>query len=196
MLVRPATIADARGIALIHVETWRAAYRGQMPDAVLNALDVERRAAFWQERLKQMRGQVFVAETSDRIVGFCDLIPSRDKDAHPETVAEIAAIYVHPEHWHKGSGRTLCHRAFAEAGRQKYNEVTLWVLDSNVTARHFYTAIGFVRDGASKIEKLADGSQLSEIRFRIAIAAPNTWANDSPPSPFFNKPSADSTGGC
>jgi hypothetical protein len=46
MQVRKANIADAKRIAQIHVETWRAAYRGQMPDAILNALDVNRRETF------------------------------------------------------------------------------------------------------------------------------------------------------
>ena len=80
MLVRTANTADAQRIAEIHVETWRTAYRGQISDAVLDALCIERRAAFWHERLIQARGSVFVAENSG-VIGFCDLIPSRDEDA-------------------------------------------------------------------------------------------------------------------
>src|SRR5215469_6294484 len=30
-LVRPATLADADGIALVHVRSWQSAYRGKMP---------------------------------------------------------------------------------------------------------------------------------------------------------------------
>ena len=52
MLVRASTVSDARRIAYIHVETWRAAYRGQMPDAVLDALDVERRTANASHKLQ------------------------------------------------------------------------------------------------------------------------------------------------
>ena len=116
-----------------------------------------------------MRGQVFVAEDAGRIVGFCDFIPSRDKDVDPEAVAEIAAIYVLPEHWRQGAGRTLCRSALAEAGRQGYHSLTLWVLASNAAARHFYEAMGFRLDGAVKAEKLADGSPLHEVRFQIAL---------------------------
>jgi len=140
-----------------------------MPDGVLDGLSAERRAVFWHERLTQMRGQVFVAEDGGRIVGFCDLIPSRDKDVDPDAVAEIAAIYVLPEHWRKGVGRTLCRSALAEAGRRGYHSLTLWVLASNVAARHFYEALGFRLDGATKADKLADGSQVHEVRFRIAF---------------------------
>jgi hypothetical protein len=75
MLVRTANTADAQRIAQIHVETWRTAYRGQISDAVLDALSIERRAAFWRERVTQAGSPVFVAENSG-VIGFCDLVPS------------------------------------------------------------------------------------------------------------------------
>ncbi len=169
MVVRTTKATDAPKIAHIHVETWRAAYRGQIPDAVLDALDVERRTAFWRERLTQARGSVFVAEDDNIVVGFCDLIPSRDKDADPQAVAEIVAIYILPQHWRKGAGRALCDCALAEARRGGYGAVTLWVLTSNGGARHFYEVMGFSLDGAAKTDKTTDGSDMHEVRYRIAM---------------------------
>ena len=32
MRVRPATPGDVTAIAIVHVETWQVAYRGQVPD--------------------------------------------------------------------------------------------------------------------------------------------------------------------
>jgi ribosomal protein S18 acetylase RimI-like enzyme len=174
MVVRTAQATDAPKITHIHVATWRTAYRGQIPDSVLDALDVERRTAFWRERITQARGSVFVAEDGD-IVGFCDLAPSRDKDAEPQAVAEIVAIYILPQHWRKGAGRMLCGCALAEARRRAYGVVTLWVLASNGNARHFYETMGFSPDGAVKTEKTTDGSDLHEVRFRITLSAPNRW---------------------
>jgi hypothetical protein len=43
--VRPATLADADGIGLVHVGSWQAAYRGKMPQDHLDGLDPARRAA-------------------------------------------------------------------------------------------------------------------------------------------------------
>jgi ribosomal protein S18 acetylase RimI-like enzyme len=169
MLIRNATAVDAPGIAHVHVETWRVAYRGQMPDAVLDGLDAGRRATFWQERLSQMRGAVFVAEQDGKIMGFCDLIPSRDKDADPRAVAEIEAIYILPQHWRMGAGRALCDSTLATARGQDYKAVTLWVLTSNAGARRFYEVMGFRLDGATKSERAADGSELHELRFRISL---------------------------
>jgi ribosomal protein S18 acetylase RimI-like enzyme len=168
MLVRFANAADADKIAQIHVETWRTAYRGQISDAVLDALSVERRAAFWRERLMQANGSVLVVEDGS-IVGFCDVIPSRDEDAD-KAVGEIAAIYVLSEHWRKGAGRALCDGAFSEARRRDCKAVTLWVLASNIEARRFYEAMGFSLDGATRTKTASDGSDLHEIRFRRPVA--------------------------
>lgn len=168
MTIRAAKAADARRIAQIHVEARRAAYRGQISNAVLDALTLERRMTFWQERLKQAKGLVLVAE-DDVVIGFCDLIPSRDKDAGPRKVAEIVAIYILPGHWRKGTGRALCDAALTEARQSGYDAVMLWVLASNRDAKGFYEAIGFHPDGGVKTEPMADGSRLNEMRFRINL---------------------------
>ncbi len=168
MFIRIANTADASKIAQVHVETWRGAYRGLMPEAVLDAQSTEQRTSFWHERLAQKRNTILVAEDRE-VFGFCNLIQSRDKDAN-ETTAEIAAIYVLSAHWRRGAGRALCDHALAEAQRQGYQVVTLWVLVSNEKAARFYEATGFILDGATKTEKAADGSNLHEVRLRKQIA--------------------------
>lgn len=161
-------MADAVQIAEIPVATWRAVYRSQIPDAVLNGQTVEWRAAFWRERLSQSEVLVLVAE-DEGVFAFRDLIPSRDKDADSKLVAEIAAVYVLPKHWRQGAGRALCDCALAEASRQRFKAVTLWALNSNDAARSFYSALGFSLDGATKTESMAGGYRLNEVRFRILI---------------------------
>jgi ribosomal protein S18 acetylase RimI-like enzyme len=166
--VRVAKAADAPKIARIHVETWLVAYRGQMSDALLDAQNVERREAFWRGRLGQPSGLVFVIE-SDEIVGFCDLVPSRDKGADPKTVGEIAAIYVLPDYWRQGAGKALGYYVLEKARKRGYKAVTLWVLASNSDAMRFYESQGFARDGDFKIGTAADGSNSHELRYRIKI---------------------------
>ena len=168
MQIRQATISDVQTVARIHVASWQAAYRGQIPDAVLDSLDVEKRAAFWHTHLTTQPPGIFVAELNREVVGFCDLIPSRDKDSDPKSVAEIAAIYVHPNHWRQGAGRTLCHRALETARCKNFTVVTLWVLASNIAARSFYGKMGFHLDGATKSEPIAN-HELNEVRFRTSV---------------------------
>jgi ribosomal protein S18 acetylase RimI-like enzyme len=169
MVIRTAKIADASQIAQVHVETWCTAYRGLISDAVLEAHTLERRTLFWQRHLAEKQVTVFVAEDDGLVVGFCDLIPTRDKDADPRAVAEIVAIYVLPGYWRKGAGRALCDRALTEARRQGYTSITLWALASNSEARRFYEAMGFSLDGTVKTERASDGSILHEVRFRKVI---------------------------
>jgi ribosomal protein S18 acetylase RimI-like enzyme len=168
MQIRPASISDAESIARIHVASWQAAYRGQMPDSVLDNLNVEKRAAFWRSHLTEHPTATFVAELNQEIVGFCDLIPSRDKDANLPTTAEIAAIYIHPGHWHQGAGRALCLRALETARSEHFADVTLWTLASNSAARSFYETIGFRLDGATKSEPI-DHHELPHVRFWISL---------------------------
>lgn len=51
--VRPARIGDERAIAEVHVHTWQAAYRGQLPDAFLDSLSVECRTRGWSRIIAQ-----------------------------------------------------------------------------------------------------------------------------------------------
>lgn len=167
--VREATVADAHRIAEIHVAGWRAAYRGQMPDEVLDNLDVEKRAAFWSAQLTAKPHALFVAESNLEILAFCDLIPSRDADSDPATTAEIVAIYADPNHWRKGAGKALCRFALERARLGNYTAVTLWCLSSNIPARMFYEKIGFYLDGATKIDNSFRNHELHKVRFRISL---------------------------
>ena len=47
----PAQLGDADRIGAIQVRAWRAAYRGVMPDAYLDELDVDDRAAYWRRQV-------------------------------------------------------------------------------------------------------------------------------------------------
>ena len=51
MEVRWATADDAAAIAAVHIASWRAAYRGLLPDAVLDSLSLEARTDHWREWL-------------------------------------------------------------------------------------------------------------------------------------------------
>ena len=91
---RSAHSDDVRGIAEVHVRSWQAAYRGQVPDSYLEGLSVEKRELVWTKALKdQMRG-VLVAEDEARIVGFASFGPVRNKEENRLLTGEIYSIYV------------------------------------------------------------------------------------------------------
>lgn len=163
-LIRRAAEHDAGRIAEIHVETWRAAYRGLIPEDYLAGLDVHRRAVVWKSIIGAPEEVVLVAVRGDRIVGFCSFLPSRDSAAPPE-IGEVAAIYVEPRQWGRGAGRSLMETALDHAGRHGFVAVTLWVLSTNEQAKRFYSQAGFSADGAVQDDKRL-GFPIHEIRYR------------------------------
>ena len=165
---RRATPADAQAIAEVHVASWQVAYRGFFPDAVLDKLSVPDRRALWLPRLQAGTFSVWVTEDAGKITGFVSACPSRDADAPPPVFAEVAALYVHPQAWATGCGRTLCEAVFTEMRHTPAQTVLVWVLTGNVRARRFYESLGFITDDARKNVTLFDVT-LPEVRYRLSL---------------------------
>jgi len=168
--VRAAVVDDARAIAQIHVDGWRAAYRGQMPDALLDGLSFDRRTEDRRRDIVEPRSpehRTWVAEEDGRVVAFAITGPSRDKDAAPG-VAELFAIYVDPARWGSGAGRATLAHVVADLRRRGLAAVMLWVLDTNARARRFYEVAGFVADGGEKSEPFG-GATLREVRYLLRL---------------------------
>jgi GNAT superfamily N-acetyltransferase len=171
--VRRALLADARAIAEVTVRGWQAAYRGLMPDEFLDGLSVAGREAAWREMLERdADGGVpaWVAERDGHVVGFVSSGPPRDADV-PLPAAEVYAVYVLPEEWRTGIGRSLLETAVGHWRSHGATTLVLWVLEANGPARAFYEAMGWEPDGGRQRLEIADTS-LAEIRYRLGPAAP------------------------
>lgn len=169
--IRPAVSGDARRIAEIHVAGWRAAYRGQMPDAFLESLSVDQRAEVRLRDIETPRTpahRTWVAEDVERIVAFALTGPSRDEGAGAD-VAELFALYADPARWGTGAGRALTDHVLADLGRRRTREVMLWVLEGNARARRFYQIAGFTPDGGEKQVPFG-GVPLREVRYRRSLS--------------------------
>lgn len=170
-VVRPAEIADAAAIARVHVETWRTAYRGLLPDDFLAALDEAGYEQRWARTLKDGAGRVYVAEDGGNVVGFASGGPERaGEDAY---AGELYAIYVLQGSQGHGHGRALV-RAVEQALREmNLGNMIVWVLRDNHPARHFYERLGgvYVRTqpitiGSALLQEVSYGwRSLDDIRY-------------------------------
>jgi len=169
-IVRKATTDDARAIAEIHVAGWRWAYKGLVPDGLLDSLSVERREETWRSGLaRALPGwALFVAEREGKVLGFIGCGPCGDDDA-AENTAEVYAIYLQPEVVGTGVGRELFARAVDHLRDFGFAHATLWVLANNARARRFYEIAGWRADGAEKAQDW-DGHELPELRYRVDLA--------------------------
>jgi len=155
---------DAQALATVHIDSWRAAYRGLVPDAHLASLDYARRAERFRQALATNSEEPYVAESDDGICGFLTLGRCRDEDVDQGSTGEIWGIYLAPEYWRGGIGSRLCKLAEAELASRGYSVAVLWVFKANSQARRFYEAMGFAPDGATKILNL--GKELEAVRYR------------------------------
>jgi ribosomal protein S18 acetylase RimI-like enzyme len=165
MAIRFATLADAPLIAQVHVASYKAAYRGQLPSAGLDKIDVQDRTLRWQEILADRSSSTLAYESHGQVVGFVHYGPSRDSDAEPQRVGEIASIYVNPSSWGTGVGQALIQEAIQRLIASGFEEISLWVLATNERARRSYERAGFVLDGAVK-EDTKLGTPVKIVRYR------------------------------
>jgi len=170
MFIRKAELSDVSKIAEIHVLAWQTAYIGHMPKDFLAGLSIEKRIIEWQVWINEPGpGTTIVVEDFDEPKGFCVFGPTRDNDLSVESVGEILALNVHPTYWRHGYGKCLCDSVLNEAKNRNWNSLTLWMLKENNRANSFYKSLGFERDGAERIESIAEGATIKEVRYYVKL---------------------------
>ena len=92
MPIREAEVSDAKGIAEVTVASWRVAYRGLLPDSLLDNLPVEDRESRWKRRISEHSWQTLVLAQKGRVIGFVAFGASRDEDSNHGKGGEIFAI--------------------------------------------------------------------------------------------------------
>ena len=129
--IRPAATSEQ---TLLEAIQWRASlnnYRDR--DALLANPDAI------ELPLQQIEnGGVFVAEIAGSVIGFAAILPRDDGDT------ELDAIFVEPEAWRQGVGRSLveyCASAAKSTGAASIHVV------GNPHAKDFYVACGFQMHG-------------------------------------------------
>lgn len=159
------TARQVRGLAECHIACWREAYRGIVPDHVLDAFEVERRA----EQLERFRvahpHDTVVALHGDEVIGFARA--AAEDDAAAERI--LYALYVRAAWYGKGVAHDLM-RAVLVPEKSHY----LWVFEANPRAQRFYRKYGFELDGGRQTEAFTVAQQLRMVR---------------PPGPLEGRPS-------
>jgi ribosomal protein S18 acetylase RimI-like enzyme len=169
--VRLARPDDAEAIADAHVRGWLAAYRGLVPDSVLDGLSVERRTAFWRDTITSETAAVstartWVVEEAGKVRGFASTGAIRDQPDGLAGAGEIFAIYLAPEGRGRGLGRALFGHIVDDLRRRAFDPIVVWVFEANGDTRRFYEAAGFRVDGARQPVDFGETS-LPEIRYRL-----------------------------
>jgi ribosomal protein S18 acetylase RimI-like enzyme len=168
--IRPATPSDSEAIARVRRASWIAAYSGIIAPEIIDLATAaggrEVSPPPWRRTL------VALAGTQRAVAGYAGFGPERSMvspSVTPLTQAgldgeagELYALYVTPDWWSEGVGRSLMDAVLA-ALLDDYQRAVLWVLADNTRARRFYDKAGFAPDGATN-EMPALGGVL-EVRY-------------------------------
>ncbi len=155
--VRVARAADAERLAHVQVASWREAFAGLVPDAVIAELTSEEAvgqfAEHWQESISspptsRHRVHVAVEKPGDpEILGFAACGPATDEDLWPATDGELYELHVVPSVAREGHDERLLHAVadtFAEDG---FSTAYTWALSGDETRIGFLEAAGWAPDG-------------------------------------------------
>jgi RimJ/RimL family protein N-acetyltransferase len=170
--IRAATVADAEGIARVHVASWQAAYAGLLSDEFLDALHWTDRVDAWRERLTDDPSVVgtWLLLADGTVVGFASAGPARDVDRQSAACWELYGVYLDASVWSRGWGKLLASHVLS-AMPDDVRDVSLWVLAGNARARRFYERLGFVLDGTTKTDVIG-GREVLELRYLLVLADP------------------------
>jgi len=136
--LRKARLSDTQEIASIHVNSWKSAFEGLMPERYINSYTLEDRNFEWFKVLKSGSESVIIAENKSRLVGFISYSESEDEDS-----LDLNKLYLCPSIYGKGVGYLLMKQMESEAKTAGIKLISLYVLDNNQSAINFYSKQGF-----------------------------------------------------
>ena len=150
---------DLGAVSRVYEESWRAAYRGIVPQEYLDNIP----EGHWIPYLRDGRSSALVLVEEGQIIETTSYCKSR----FPEygDFGEIISIYLLPQSMGKGYGRPLLEAARDELARLGFQKVFLWVLEENHRARRFYEKAGFSFSGHC-LQNHIGGKALRELQYR------------------------------
>ena len=134
--VREATLSDIPGIVRVNIVTWRDAYKGLIPDGILDALSREERVKAFCALLSEDGVFSYIAEDASRgVAGFVVAGPARFREFNHE--GEVYSLYVEKEFQRRGVGALLLGAALNKFREKNVGSVCLMVLEGS-RFRRFY----------------------------------------------------------
>jgi ribosomal protein S18 acetylase RimI-like enzyme len=179
--VRTARAADADGLARVQVASWREAFAGLVPDAVIAELTSDSAVAQWTSRWRDAisapptskhRVHVAVEKPGDpAILGFAAAGPATDEDRWPATDGELYELHVMPGAAAEGHDQRLLNAVadtFAEDG---FSTAYTWALAGDEARVGFLEAAGWAPDGSRS--NLDMGVKVPVVRLHTRLSPKN-----------------------
>ena len=167
--IRVATETEIPAIAALHLLSWKTAYRGVVPDDLLDydptdSRTIEGSMAGWRSTLTANPENLTVAQyDDDGIVGFCCAGAVDDATRNAPFDFQVYGLHVDPAHYRRGIGSALFRNALVRMGCLGLNRPIVWTLEDLSQSRRFYEKLGgkVVREGMWDLR----GHKLREVAY-------------------------------
>ncbi|MDR2590631.1 MAG: GNAT family N-acetyltransferase [Oscillospiraceae bacterium] len=166
--IRKVLPEDAYNYAVLHINCWKDAYTGIIPDTYLENMStqLEQRTERSRQNISNPDGcEYLCAVANSKMIGR--LVYSKCRNEDKLEAGEINAIYLLANYWGKGYGKQIMDYAISKLKQANYPEVIVWVLEENYRARSFYEKYGFILDGTHKDIEI--GKTLVEVRYTLDL---------------------------
>ncbi len=162
--IRAARAGDEAELANTHLNSWREAYKGLLPQSYLDDLPLtfKNRKNGWFQKINEPEKFIIqVAESKYGIVGFACVQPARDEDR--KEYAEVSAIYLLEKFKGTGTGFKLLASGLKQIQQRGFKKAYCWVLEGNPTIE-FYEKSGAHFDGTRKEDEIG-GRKCRDLRY-------------------------------
>lgn len=148
-MIRKVRQGDAKTLATIQTESWKAAFAGILnKETLAKCTDIDRATAMYQRLLDENKGNGYLLTVAGK--PHCIAYWDAARDAEFSGKAELICIHSLPDNWHKGYGGQMMDRVLKDIREAGYTEAVLWVFRENHRARAFYEAKEFMMTDISK----------------------------------------------
>ncbi|TFB21337.1 GNAT family N-acetyltransferase [Filobacillus milosensis] len=156
MIIREALLSDYKGIAWVHVESWRSSYENLIPPHLMEELDCEQREDLWKKIL--LHDKVWVVEDRDQIVGFVHGGLTRSNN-YMDYQGEIYALYILSGYQGLGLGKMLIRTLIEDLSKQNIASLLVSVFEEDSQC-HFYETLG--AEKIDSVEVDLEGQRVKE----------------------------------
>jgi GNAT superfamily N-acetyltransferase len=166
VIIRPARPEEGSAVAAVRVASWRATYRGVVPDSYLETMNPNEPHWCAMAAGELAGTELLVCEVDGRVVGFAAYGAAR-----PPTfghAGELYATYYLPEAMGKGYGSAMLRSVIAGQRRLGHDDMIVWVMEANARGRNFYETVLKARpvEGSRQSFEI-DGSTIFEVAYSL-----------------------------
>lgn len=139
LLIRRATVEDAKDIGEISVLAWRSTYAHILPAELLTNLSIDQRRMRTAGLIRQ-GVDYWVAVAGNQTVGFSSV--GKNSDSSVPADGELKAIYLLPEQKGKGIGSALLGAGARHLMGTGFQSLCAYAFRDNRVGERFYTSLG------------------------------------------------------